>query len=45
MNKNELIAAVAESAGISKKDAKAAVDATFEAIAAEMAKGGKLQLV
>ena len=45
MNKIELIAAVAAKAGISKKDAKAAVDATFEAIAAEMAKGGKLQLV
>ncbi len=45
MNKNELIAAVAENAGISKKDAKAAVDATFEAISAAMAKGDKLQLV
>ena len=32
MNKTELIAAVAEKAGLSKKDAKAAVEATFEVI-------------
>jgi DNA-binding protein HU-beta len=32
MNKNELVAEVAEKASIDKKDAAAAVDATFDAI-------------
>ena len=39
MNKTELIAAVAEKAGLSKKDADAAVAATFDA------KGEKVQLI
>ena len=45
MNKTELIAAVAEAAGISKKDAASAIDATFDAITAAMAKGDKVQVV
>ena len=45
MNKTELIAAVAEKAGLSKKDADAAVAATFDAISAELKKGEKVQLI
>lgn len=45
MNKTELIAAVAEKAEISKKDAKKAVKAFTDAVAEELAKGGKVQLV
>lgn len=44
MNKTELIAKVAETAGISKKDAAAAVSATFDAIQAAIAAGDKVQL-
>ncbi len=45
MNKTELIAAVAEKAGLSKKDADAAVSAVFDAVTAELAKGEKVQLI
>lgn len=45
MNKTELIAAVAEKAEISKKDAEKAVKAFADAVAEELAKGGKVQLV
>lgn len=45
MNKNELISAVAESASLSKKDATAAVNATFDAITKAMADGDKVQLI
>ena len=45
MNKTELIAAVAEKAGLSKKDADAAVSAVFDAVTAELAKGEKVQLL
>ena len=45
MNKTELIAAVAEAAGVSKKDAAAVVDATFDTITAKMAAGEKVQLI
>ena len=45
MNKTELIAAVAEEAEISKKDAEKAVKAFTDAVAEELAKGGKVQLV
>ena len=44
MNKSELIAVVAEKSGITKKDAERVVNATFETIAAELKKGGKVQL-
>ena len=45
MKKTELIAAVAEKAGISKKDAEAAVNATFDTIVETIANGDKIQLV
>ena len=45
MNKTELIAAVAEKAEISKKDAEKAVKAFTDAVAEELAKGGKVQII
>ena len=42
MNKTELIAAVAEKTGLTKKDAERVVNATFEAITASLAKGDKV---
>ena len=45
MNKTELIAAVAEAAGLSKKDTEAAVNATLNTITASLKKGDKVQLV
>ena len=45
MNKTELINAVAESAKLSKKDAKAAVEATFAGIEKALKKGDKVQLI
>lgn len=44
MNKSELIAAVAQQAGVTKKDAERVVNATFETIAAQLAAGEKVQL-
>ena len=45
MNKTELIAAVAEKAEISKKDAEKAVKAFTDVVAEELVKGEKVQLV
>ncbi len=45
MNKTELIAAVAEQAGISKKDAEKALKAFTDVVAAELKKDEKVQLV
>lgn len=45
MNKTELISAVAEKAGLSKKDSEAAVKALVEAVTEELKKGEKVQLV
>lgn len=45
MNKVELIAAVAEKAGLSKKDAEKAVAAILESIEEAVAAGDKVQLV
>ena len=42
MNKTELIAAVAEKAEISKKDAEKAIKAFTDAVAEELVKGGKV---
>ena len=42
MNKTELIAAVAEKAEISKKDAEKAIKAFTEAVSEELVKGGKI---
>ena len=41
MNKNELVSAVAEKAGITKADAASAVDAVFDAVQGELKNGGK----
>lgn len=45
MNKAELIDAVAEKSGLTKKDSEKAVNAFIEAVEAAMAKGDKVQLV
>ncbi|WP_040951196.1 HU family DNA-binding protein [Gorillibacterium massiliense] len=45
MNKSELIAKVAESSELSKKDATKAVEAVFEAISDALQGGDKVQLV
>ena len=45
MNKTELIAAVAEAAGLSKKDTEAVVNAALNTITASLKKGDKVQLV
>lgn len=45
MNKVELIAAVAETAGLSKKDAEKAIKAFTDVVATELKKGGKVQVV
>lgn len=45
MNKTDLIAAVAEKADLSKKDADAAVAAVFGAITDTLKAGDKIQLV
>ena len=45
MNKTELIAAVAEKADLSKKDAEAAITATVDAITEALTQGEKGQLV
>ena len=44
MNKSEFVAAIAESAEISKKDAEKAVKAFTEVVEAELKKGEKIQL-
>ncbi len=44
MNKTELIAAVAEKTGLTKKDAECVVSATFETITASLVKGDKVQV-
>ena len=45
MNKTELIAAVAEKAGMTKKEASAAVEAFTNVVMEEIAKGERIQLV
>ena len=45
MNKTELVAAVAEKAGLSNKDAAKAVAAVFDAIADSLKAGDKVALV
>ena len=44
MNKTELIAAVAEKAGLTKKDAERALNAAFDAITASLVAGDKVQV-
>ena len=45
MNKNDLIAAVAESTGFSRPDAAQAVQAVLDAITNNLANGGEVRLV
>jgi len=45
MNKSELIELVAKETGLKKKDAEAAVAATFAAIEGALVKGDKVQLI
>lgn len=45
MNKSELIAAVAEKTGFTKKDAEAAVNAFTASVEAALVKGEKVQLI
>ena len=45
MNKTELVVAVAEQAGLSKKDAEAAVKAFTDVVAEALKAGDKIQLV
>ena len=45
MNKTELVAAMAEQAGLSKKDAEAALKAFTDVVAEELKADGKVQLV
>lgn len=45
MNKTELVAAIAEKAGIAKKDAEKALAAFVDTVAAELKAGEKIQLV
>ena len=45
MNKKELINAVAEKTGFSRKDTTVVVNATFEAIEAALAAGDKAQII
>ena len=44
MNKTELIAAVAESAGLSKKDTERVINAALDSITTALSKGEKVQI-
>lgn len=44
MNKTELIAAMAEATGLTKKDSEKALNAAVESITAALAKGDKVQV-
>ncbi len=45
MNKNELIAAVADDAGLSKADSEKAVNAVFDAISGALKQGDEVRLM
>ena len=45
MNKNDLIASVADQSGLSKADATKAVDAVFDSITGTLKGGGEVRLV
>ena len=45
MNKNDLIASVADTSGLTKADAGKAVDALFESIASTLKGGGDVRIV
>ncbi len=44
MNKSDLVATVAVTAGVSQADAASAIDATFDAITAVLQSGGEVRL-
>ena len=44
MNKTELVAVVAENAGLTKKDAERVINASIDAITAALANGEKVQI-
>ena len=45
MNKTELVAAMAEVSGVSKKDTEAVLKAFTEVVSSELKKGEKIQLI
>lgn len=45
MNKNDLVAAVADQSGLSKADSASAVDAVFDCITGSLKKGDDVRLV
>jgi len=45
MNKNDLIAAIAEKSAMSKKDSEKTLKAFVEVVTEELVKGGKVQMV
>ena len=45
MNKNDLVASVADSSGLTKADAGRAVDAVFDSIASALKSGGDVRIV
>ena len=45
MNKNDLVANVADNAGLSKADAAKAVDSVFNSITSSLRQGGEVRLV
>ena len=45
MNKSELISAVADNTGLTKKDSEAAINAAFESITDALKAGDKVQMV
>ena len=45
MNKTELVAAISEQTGLSKKDSEAAVKSFIDVVSTEMQNGGKVQLI
>jgi len=45
LNKNDLVAAVADSAGLSKADAAKAVDAVFDSVTSSLSAGTEVRLV
>ncbi|MCP1110835.1 DNA-binding protein HU-beta [Lachnospiraceae bacterium PF1-21] len=45
MNKTELVAAIADQAGLAKKDSEKALKAFVDVVTSELKKGNKIQLV
>ncbi|MFC4351260.1 HU family DNA-binding protein [Fodinicurvata halophila] len=45
MNKNDLVASVADNTGLSKADSAKAIDAVFDSITAALKKGDEIRLV